>query len=66
MSTNLREDLATFEKDLATLVARFIKLYERLETEVRPERAAKPSGPPAPATAPRPPEASQPLLPGYH
>lgn len=64
MSTEIREELATFEKELATLVARFLRLYERLESEVRPERHARP---PQPATLPtqRAPESAQALLPGY-
>jgi hypothetical protein len=64
MSTDLREELATFERDLANIVARFLRLYERLESEVRPERQNAPKAPVMPA-APKTAANAQVLLPGY-
>lgn len=60
MSTDLREEMKAFERDLAVLVGKFLKIYQRLEMEVRPEARAQP---PAPLLL-RPIE--PPALPGYH
>jgi hypothetical protein len=65
MSTEIRDELAAFERDLAALMARFIRLYERVENQVRPERTAAPVPPPAPP-APRAADSAPALLPGYH
>lgn len=62
MSTDIREELATFERELATIVARFLRLYERLESEVRPERRPAPKPPTMKAPSA---DHSQVLLPGY-
>lgn len=41
----LREELKQFERELARLVAHFMKLYDRLEKEARPEMAKDPPMP---------------------
>lgn len=61
MSTELREELKAFERDLGHLVARFLRLYEKLEAEVRPESRRPPAQAPKLEAA----NASTPLLSGY-
>lgn len=70
MSTNVREELKAFERDLAHLVARFLRLYEHLEGQVRPESQNLPVAPTTvsavtatPTKAPHAVTAT--LLPGY-
>jgi hypothetical protein len=64
MSPDLQEELKAFERDLGSLVARFLRLYERLESEVRPAPATRP--PPAASTPRLAPKEERALLPGYH
>ena len=63
MATELREELKAFEQELARVVTRFLRLYERLESEARPESAA--GGPRPPANPLARPVAPSHTLPGY-
>jgi len=69
MSTELREELKAFEKDLASLVARFLRLYEHLEGTVRPESRPPTTSKPTVTVAATSPTGARPaigvLLPGY-
>lgn len=60
MPTNLRNELKEFERELARVVAKFMRLYDRVEKEARPEtRAEDPV--PLPLRGAQPPR----QLPGY-
>ncbi len=62
MPSDLRDELKEFERDLARVVAKFMKLYDRVEKEVRP--GAPPTLPQAPPkVVVGPPDAR--ALPGY-
>lgn len=60
MPNDLQSELTDFERELGKLVTRFLRLYERLETEVRPHRRPEP---PVPLRLQPPP--GPPILPGY-
>lgn len=59
MPADIKAELKDFERDLAHVVARFLKLYEHIEATARPADAG------APPQRPSPPTREPPSLPGY-